>query len=297
MMKRTQYRPVLRHILPFRQNIAPRRSYTGVAALTLLFAAGPAFAQPEQAGSTALAEGTVIATGSDGIQRNLHDGDAVYSGDSISTGSDSYADLELDDGGRILLHPGSAFQIAEYHFDPAAHGLVDTDNSQPNSIAIEEMHESAIFRLIKGGLRAIDGLIGKSHPNDYAMQTPVATIGIRGTEYDVRYCDNNCLDEAENGKAPDNGLYTAVNEGAIGVSDATGVSVIKKGGYGFLAGRHMRLQRLKRLPFVLRHMSLPTRYRARAARMRKLIRMRRVQRWKQHHRRLLQHRRRHRFGT
>jgi hypothetical protein len=293
----TQSRRTLRHILPFPQNTALRSARKGTVALILLFAATPAFAQPEQAGSAALAEGSVIATGSDGVQRTLHDGDAVYSGDSITTGSDSYADLELDDGGRILLHPGSAFQIAEYHFDPAAHGLVDTDGSPQNPATSEETHESAIFRLIKGGLRAIDGLIGKSNPSDYAMQTPVATIGIRGTEYDVRYCDNNCQDETENGKVPDNGLYTAVSEGAIGVSDSTGVSVIKKGGYGFLAGRRMRLQRLKRLPFVLRHMALPARFRARAARMRKLIRKRRLERWKQHHRRLLQRRRRRRFGT
>ncbi|HET7649272.1 MAG TPA: FecR domain-containing protein, partial [Gammaproteobacteria bacterium] len=218
MMNLMQSRWALRHILPLPQGNVLRRSCSGAAVVALLIAAVPAIAQPEQAGSAALAEGTVIATGNDGVQRNLHDGDAVYSGDSITTGSDSYADLELDDGGRILVRPGSIFQIAEYHFDPAAHGLVDTDSSQQDSTADDETHESAIFRLIKGGLRAIDGLIGKSNPNEYAMQTPVATIGIRGTEYDVRYCDNNCQDEAENGKVPDNGLYTAVNEGAIGVS-------------------------------------------------------------------------------
>lgn len=271
------------------------RAGLGVSSLALLLASTPVCAQPEQAGSAALAEGTVIAIGSSGAQRPLHDGDAVYAGDSISTSANSYADLELDDGGRILLRPGSEFQIEQYHFDPAAHGLAGDSDASPSTpdTAQPEEQESAIFRLIKGGLRAIDGLIGKTEPQAYAMQTPVATIGIRGTEYDVRYCESNCQDEAEDGVAPDNGLYTAVNEGSIGIKNDTGVSVVKQGGYGFLENRRMRFRLLKARPHALRHMALPERFRDRVERMRKLIKQRRLRRWKALRKRHRRHGRRY----
>ena len=54
--------------------------------------------------------------------------------------------------------------------------------------------ESAFFRLLKGGFRAVSGLIGHTRREDYAVQTPVATIGIRGTDYEVRMCSGDCGD-------------------------------------------------------------------------------------------------------
>ena len=56
--------------------------------------------------------------------------------------------------------------------------------------------ESAFFKLVKGGLRAVDGLIGQTTPQNYGVETPVATIGVRGTAFDVRYCGDDCIDES-----------------------------------------------------------------------------------------------------
>jgi hypothetical protein len=43
------------------------------------------------------------------------------------------------------------------------------------------------MNLIEGGFRTITGLIAKQNPSDYQMNTPVATIGVRGTEYAVYF--------------------------------------------------------------------------------------------------------------
>src|ERR1700689_4081385 len=86
-----------------------------------VFAASGAWATPEQAGYVVVSDGTVADTGSDGSQRQLKDGDLVYSGDTLSTGGDGYLDIDFIDGSRILLHPGTQFQIAQYHFEPVAH--------------------------------------------------------------------------------------------------------------------------------------------------------------------------------
>src|SRR3546814_15472343 len=43
--------------------------------------------------------------------------------------------------------------------------------------------KSGFFRLLKGGFRAVSGLIGRVDHEEYRVSTPVATIGLRGTEY------------------------------------------------------------------------------------------------------------------
>jgi hypothetical protein len=39
------------------------------------------------------------------------------------------------------------------------------------------------MNLIEGGFRTITGAIAKQNPGDYQVNTPVATIGVRGTDY------------------------------------------------------------------------------------------------------------------
>lgn len=55
----------------------------------------------------------------------------------------------------------------------------------------------AFFRLLKGGFRSVSGLIGKANHDDYRVSTPVATIGIRGTQYGARLCQGDCSDRDE----------------------------------------------------------------------------------------------------
>jgi hypothetical protein len=43
--------------------------------------------------------------------------------------------------------------------------------------------DNASFNLVKGGLRSVTGLLGKRNKEKFAMKTPSATIGIRGTTF------------------------------------------------------------------------------------------------------------------
>ena len=247
-------------------------------------AAAPAAASdsgPEIAGSVAVAEGNVTDTAKDGSVRRLKDGDDVYPGDSFVLGDASYLDLDLEDTGRILLRPNTSFQITSYHFQPDAHaGSGPTDaNGQP--LIKPQPAESAFFKLVKGGLRAVDGLIGQSTPQNYGVETPVATIGVRGTAFDVRYCGDDCADEADASGKPENGLYTSVSEGSVGIKNDSGETVTSAGHSGFVRSRRERLQALSTPPRALRHMDLPDRLKARAEKVRGLIRQRRRQRWQQ----------------
>ncbi|HEX4872459.1 MAG TPA: hypothetical protein VFV27_09120 [Nevskiaceae bacterium] len=81
----------------------------------------------------------------------------------------------------------------------------------------------AFFRLLKGGFRAVSGLVGKNDRNEYRVATPVATIGIRGTDYIAVICDAACAADPvvraqlPPGEVAEGGLVAGVIEGGIGV--------------------------------------------------------------------------------
>src|SRR5690606_25689794 len=82
----------------------------------------------------------------------------------------------------------------------------------------------AFFRLMRGGFRAVSGLIGKADPNEYRIATPVATIGIRGTDYIVAICDAACARdpvlraELPDGAGMQGGIVASVVDGRINVN-------------------------------------------------------------------------------
>ena len=67
---------------------------------------------------------------------------------------------------------------------------------------------------MRGGLRAVSGFIGKRNRRNYAMRTPVATIGIRGSSYDL-YCQGTCVDPDGPHDPTGNGLFVEVTDGEI----------------------------------------------------------------------------------
>ena len=92
----------------------------------------------------------------------------LEAGDTVRTGS-GRAQLRFRDGGYMSLQPNTVFRIDEYRFNGEDAGS-----------------ERSFFGLLKGGLRAITGLIGHRNRDSYRLRTPTVTIGIRGTEFGVR---------------------------------------------------------------------------------------------------------------
>jgi hypothetical protein len=86
----------------------------------------------------------------------------------------------------------------------------------------------AFFKLLKGGFRAVSGLIGKVDRNEYRISTPVATIGIRGTDYLLVLCDEKCrTDPILNDSVPESsqlegGLVVGVVSGGVAVLNNQG---------------------------------------------------------------------------
>lgn len=163
--------------------------YVLVCAMALLLSSVSSAAV--EAGLVLYAGGTLTATGTDGVNRDLKRRSPVFSGDLLRTGPAANAQIKFTDGGIVALKPESALRIDDYTHQ-AAGGA-----------------QKQVMSLVKGGLRAVTGTIGKTNKEDYKLNTPVATIGIRGTLYEVWF------DEEE-------GLGLAAWDGGIAACNGAG---------------------------------------------------------------------------
>lgn len=141
----------------------------GATILLSLAAVTPLTCQAAGAARVIFAAGDVKALGADGQSRPLARGAEVASGETIDTGN-GRAQVHFTDGAQVSLQPQTQFRIDDYRFSGKADGS-----------------EKGFFSLLKGGLRTITGLVGRSNRENYKVTTTVATIGIRGTEYSVAY--------------------------------------------------------------------------------------------------------------
>ena len=189
-----------------------------------LLASTPALADTS-AGTATLVTGHVSAAAPSGEIRDILKGGQVYQGEVISTSPGSYVNIAFTDGGRVLLRPETRFAIERYQYAGA--------QAPTGGAAQPARQESAFFRLLKGGFRAVSGLIGHTRREDYGVQTPVATIGIRGTDYEVRYCSGDCADISP---TPKDGLYAGVQSGGIALTNGGGETLTSTGQYTFVSG-------------------------------------------------------------
>ncbi|MCP4471273.1 MAG: hypothetical protein GY815_11415 [Gammaproteobacteria bacterium] len=147
----------------------------GATLWVLLFSTSEVYAQT-QVGQVLFAKGAATASREDSV-RLMGNGTPVYQKDLLTTGQRSMAIIELNDGTRMTIRPNSVFRVDQF-----------TQKSGS---------ESVLLSMFKGGLRAITGLISKRNSDAFILHTPVATIGIRGTDFSARICADDCLTEAD----------------------------------------------------------------------------------------------------
>lgn len=193
--------------------IRPRNSIaiSLVIVALLLFVTCSSFA--ETAGTVTHLSGPLFSKKADGSTKVLSIKSEVEEGDTLITEKQTYARVKFKDNGEITLRPNSQIKIDQYFFD----------ENKPNN-------DKAVFNLSKGALRAITGKIGKRGEQDsYKMSTPNAVVGVRGTIYELKLCQNNCGSLA-------NGLYMFVPEGTVNVTTKVGTQSINAGQYAYVQG-------------------------------------------------------------
>ncbi len=160
-------------------------------------ASSPALAQ-EVAGRVLVAAGNVvIQRGAEKISARR--GTEVRSGDTFLLGEKSNAQIRLTDDSIIALRSKTTFRLSQYAF-----------------VKDEPKKQRAFFDLLAGGLRTITGLIGRTQRDSYLVTTPTATVGIRGTHYALRYCNNDCYKDESASASAEPVKLAAVGRVAIG---------------------------------------------------------------------------------
>jgi hypothetical protein len=186
-----------------------RRAAACLIALVLLTASARALAG-QVATVTALV-GSVGIQSASGAQRVAAVGGEIDNGDTVETSAGSEVVMIFTDHQRVYLKPGTVFRVDDFNYaanDPAA--------------------DRSFLSLVKGGLRALDGLVAKEGKGEnYRVKTQTSTIGIRGTEYSVTDCDETR--EPQEKKDACQGDQIVVYDGAIIVADDVDQRVVRAG--------------------------------------------------------------------
>ena len=156
------------------------------------------------AGRVDFAIGNVESVTSTGSRHPLSKGAEINAGETISTSAGARAQVRFADGGFVSLQPNTQFRVDEFNYKNKTDG-----------------EEKGFFSLLKGGFRAITGAIGHANKQTYRVKTPAATLGIRGTGYNMVLRDD--------------GLFVNVGEGAISLTNNVGLLVVTAGGAAFVA--------------------------------------------------------------
>jgi len=160
----------------------------------------------KQVGSVAETAGSVIAVDRRKVSRKLVAGDPVYLGDKIITGEDGFVRLRMIDEAVLDLRCFSIMVIEEY--------------------ALNTTNRRSILNLLQGSLKKVTGQIGKMTEDVYELKTPIASIGVRGTEYALRvFQSKGCGGTID----ADDGFYLEVIKGLVDVHNEAGREVFAKG--------------------------------------------------------------------
>ncbi len=180
--------------------------------LLALFVMRPAHA--EFAGRVLFSNGKVQIISADGRSQEVKKGDPIQESDTVATAKDASAQLRMQDGGLIAMRPDTQFKVESFKYDGK-----------------EDGSEHSFFALLKGGIRAITGMIGHEHKQNYRIAALSTTIGIRGTDHETWVV----LPGSELAKTYAPGTYNKVNKGETTMTTSQGTINILPNEMGYSA--------------------------------------------------------------
>ena len=150
-------------------NIRTLQLLAFACSLASLSAAAQAKSQSPIVGEATLVIGGARLWAEDGSSQPVERGTPVRVGDRLETAAGGHVHLRFVDGGRLSIRPASRLQVESYSHTPG----------QPQLGAIK-------FRLDEGVARSITGAWGEAARERFRLNTPVAAIGVKGTDFIVR---------------------------------------------------------------------------------------------------------------
>lgn len=168
---------------------------TALFVMTLLL---PLQSWAEAIGKVILTQGKPMVERGEELTR-LKRNDALFEQDKLITQAGSKLMFRLQDKTKISLAENTEFELSQYRFDQVA----ETSDVR--------------FKMVKGAFRTLSGLIGKQANPMLEIETPMATIGIRGTEFWGGFIFSDALDVTMlSGK----GIYIENEFGRVDINEA-----------------------------------------------------------------------------
>lgn len=167
--------------------------------ICLLCVSGVVLSEEEYAGVIERIQGNAQVVYTDGSDA-LAIEDQVFKGDKITTQKNAELVIRMRDGTVLAVRQNTQITLTDFKFN------------QKNS-----KKDNMLVKLLKGGMRIVTGAIGKKNPKKVKFKTPTATIGIRGTDFEVSVI--------EAGGSASAGTYNKVYYGATYLENTQGKRV------------------------------------------------------------------------
>lgn len=136
---------------------------------------------------------------------------SLYSGDSLKVDPSGKAQIHFEDDSLFAVSGGSTFKVEDF------------------TMPRKDAGGTAIFSLLRGGLRTITGSISKGGHDHYELRTPMSTISVRGTAYSALLCAGDCT---AHGRFKE-GLYVRDHSGTVTLTNGGGQIALKPGQTAF----------------------------------------------------------------
>jgi len=197
---------------------------TTLAAFLIVFTL-PGIGHAVEAGKFQFVIGDIKVVSGSGVERVPVKGEAFNPGETIITGVSGSAQIRMSDGGLVAVRPDTQMKLTQYVFNGR-----------------EDGSERKLVSLIKGGFRAITGLIGNRNKENYKILTPSATIGIRGTDHEAVVIPPNATGGFQAG------TYDRVYRGATIIETDKGKLIVNPNQVGFTPGKGIAPVLLPKIP-------------------------------------------------
>ena len=168
-----------------------------IATLLFLVLSTALAAAATQVGSATRVQGECTGT-VDAETRELVAGAAIYLGEHLATGDDARLAVTLDDGTVLTVGENARLTVDAFVFDPAG--------------------ASMLHATVSGAFRYVSGALSTDARRTASVTTPVALIGVRGTDFW--------------GGPIDGGFGVALFEGSISVTSGGVTRILEAPGLG-----------------------------------------------------------------
>ncbi|VAW67254.1 hypothetical protein MNBD_GAMMA09-3084 [hydrothermal vent metagenome] len=178
---------------------------------------------PKAVGRVLKKQGKVFSVFREKESRDLQVESQVFVGDRVFTGEKGFVRLNMIDDAKIDLRCNSEMLIADYQ--------------------MKQGNNRSVIHLLKGSVNKVTGSIGKMSGDVYEMHTPLATVGVRGTEYAIRVLQDHGCDGSVDVNS--NGLFVKVTRGAIDVKTDKKEQALNKGDVAHMEDKNAELESIE----------------------------------------------------